>query len=73
MLRSFIRIDMHLQALAGADANEPTHFRCWPILLQKSKVASVEIFSETLKREPVDDSDNLSRASEVAYEFCMRR
>jgi hypothetical protein len=43
------------------------------ILLQKSKVASVEIFGETLKRETVDDSDNLSRASEVAYEFCVRR
>jgi hypothetical protein len=42
------------------------------ILLKKSKVASVEIFGETLKREPVDDSDNLSRASEVAYEFCVR-
>jgi hypothetical protein len=44
-----------------------------PILLQKSKVASVRIFGETLKREPVDDSDNLSRATEVACEFCMRR
>jgi hypothetical protein len=42
-------------------------------MLQKSKVASVRIFVETLKREPVDDSDNLSRASEVAYEFCVRR
>jgi len=42
-------------------------------MLQKSKVASAESFSETLKREPVDDSDNLSRASEVAYEFCVRR
>jgi len=42
-------------------------------MLQKSKVASVEIFSETLKPEPVDDSDNLSRASEVAYEFYVRR
>jgi hypothetical protein len=43
------------------------------ILLQKSKVASVRIFGETLKREPVDDSDNLSRATEVAHEFCVRR
>jgi hypothetical protein len=43
------------------------------ILLQKSKVASVRIFGETLKREPVDDSDYLSRATEVAYEFCLRR
>ena len=43
-----------------------------PILLQKSKVASVRIFGETLKREAIDDSDNLSRATEVAYEFSVR-
>ena len=41
------------------------------ILLQKSKVASVRIFGETLKREAIDNSDNLSRATEVAYEFCV--
>jgi hypothetical protein len=44
-----------------------------PILLQKSKVASVQIFGETLKREAIDDSDNLSRATEVAYEFSVER
>jgi hypothetical protein len=44
-----------------------------PILLQKSKVASVQIFGETLKREAIDDSDNLSRVTEVAYEFSVRR
>jgi hypothetical protein len=43
------------------------------ILLQKSKAASVQIFGETLKREPVDDPDNLSRSTEVAYEFCVGR
>jgi len=32
-----------------------------PILLQKSEVASVRIFGETLKREAIDDSGNLSR------------
>src|SRR3984885_2611727 len=42
------------------------------ILLQKSKVASVRIFGETLKREAVDDSDDLSRAPEFAYEFSVR-
>ena len=42
------------------------------ILLQKSKVASVRIFGETLKREVIDDLDNLSRATEVAYEFSVR-
>jgi hypothetical protein len=43
-----------------------------PVLLQKSKVASVRIFGETLKHEAIDDSDNLSRATEVAYEFSVR-
>ena len=43
------------------------------ILLQKSKVASARIFGETLKREAIDDSDNLSRVTEVAYEFSVRR
>jgi hypothetical protein len=28
---------------------------------------------ETLKREAIDDSDNLSRVTEVAYEFSVRR
>ena len=43
------------------------------ILLQKSKVASVRIFGETLKCEVIDDSDNLSRCTKVAYEFRVRR
>src|ERR1700738_690661 len=43
------------------------------IVLQKSKVASVRIFGETLKREAIDDSYNLSRFTEVAYEFSVRR
>jgi hypothetical protein len=43
------------------------------ILLQKSKVASDRIFGETLKHEAIDDSDNLSRVTEVAYEFSVRR
>jgi hypothetical protein len=49
------------------------HFRFWRILLQKSKFASVRIFGETLKREAIDDSDNLNRVTEVAYEFSVRR
>jgi hypothetical protein len=66
----------------GASAYGGT-FRTWrnvrlesamrTILLQKSKVASVRIFGETLKHEAIDDSDNLSRAAEVAYEFSVRR
>jgi hypothetical protein len=42
------------------------------ILLQKSKAASGRIFGETLKREAIDDSDNVSHATEVAYEFSGR-
>ena len=49
------------------------HFCLWTILLQKSKVASVRIFSEILKREAIDDSDSLSRVTEVANEFSVRR
>jgi hypothetical protein len=49
------------------------------ILLQKSKVASVRIFGETLKREAIDDSDNLSRdpsaslprVADIAVEFLL--
>jgi hypothetical protein len=47
--------------------------RLVPILLQKSKAASVRIFGETLKREAIDDSDNLSRVTEVAYQFSVMR
>jgi hypothetical protein len=54
-------------------ANEDRRPLLPPILLQKSKVASVRIFGETLKRELVDDSDYLSRTTEVAHEFCVRR
>ena len=38
-----------------------------------SKVASVRIFDETLKRETIDDSYSLSRVAEIAYEFSVRR
>jgi hypothetical protein len=49
------------------------------IRLQKSKVASVRIFGETLKREAIDDSDNLSRdpsaslpsVADIAAEFLL--
>jgi hypothetical protein len=58
----------------SADINRPAQLvRSVPILLQKSKVASVRIFGETLKREAIDDSDNLSRVTEVANEFIVRR
>src|SRR6201989_1038943 len=44
-----------------------------PILLQKSKVATVRISGENLKREEIDDSYSVSRAPEVAYDFSLRR
>jgi hypothetical protein len=47
--------------------------RFWQIVLQKSKVASVRIFGETLKSEAIDDSYNLSRVTEVAHEFSVGR
>jgi hypothetical protein len=50
----------------------PTSAHAW-ILLQKSKVASVRFFGETLKRGAIDDSDNLNRVTEVAYEFSVMR
>jgi hypothetical protein len=46
--------------------------RKWQIVLQKSKVAAVQIFGENLKRKEVDDSHSLSRATEVAREFGAR-
>jgi hypothetical protein len=45
----------------------------WQILLQKSKVASVQIFGQIPKREATDDSYILSRVTEVAYEFSVSR
>jgi hypothetical protein len=52
--------------------HERVHVCFWQIVLKKSKVASVRIFGETLKHEAIDDSDNLSRATEVAFEFSVR-
>jgi hypothetical protein len=49
------------------------HVRSVPILLQKSKVALVQIFGQIPKREAIDDSYNLNRVTEVAYEFSVRR
>ena len=44
-----------------------------PIVLQKSKVAGLPIFAKNPKREAIADSYNLNRATEVAYEFNVRR
>lgn len=39
----------------------------------KSQVAGLRIFGENLMREEADDSCSLSRVTEVAYEFHVRR
>jgi hypothetical protein len=46
--------------------------RLVPILLQKSKVASDEIFGQIPKREAIADSYVLSRLTELAYDFNAR-
>src|SRR6202011_1535650 len=43
------------------------------ILMQKSKVATVCLFGENLKRAEIDDSCSLSRATKVADEFSVSR
>jgi hypothetical protein len=42
------------------------------ILLQKSKVAGLKIFSENTKQRAIADSYDLNRVTEVACEFCVR-
>ena len=49
--------------------SSPRHVPFVPIVLQKSKVAQLLIFGETLERKAIDDSYNLSRVTEVACEF----
>ena len=43
------------------------------ILLQKSKVATIRIVGENLKRGGIADSYSRSRAAVFAYEFSVRR
>jgi hypothetical protein len=43
------------------------------ILLQKSKVAGLRIFTKNPKREAIADSYNLNRATDVGDEFNVRR
>ena len=47
--------------------------RVVPILLQKSKVAGFENFRENTTRELIADSYALSRVTEVAYAFSVKR
>ena len=44
-----------------------------PIMLQKSQDAGRRIFRENPKREAIADSYSLTRATEVACEFNVKR
>jgi hypothetical protein len=59
--------DAHLGQTAAGLCTDYVCFAA--IVLQKSKVAAVQIFGENLKRKVVNDSHCLSRATEVAHEF----
>ena len=64
----------HVRSTSKADLDRlHAQVRLVPILLQKSKVASVQIFGQIPKREAINDSHSLSRVTEVAYEFSERR
>jgi hypothetical protein len=43
------------------------------IVLQKSRVAGLQIFRKNTKRKAIADSYNFYRVTEVAYEFNVRR
>jgi len=44
-----------------------------PIVLQKSKIAGLQIYRKNTKQEAIADSYNLSRAIEVACKFSVGR
>jgi hypothetical protein len=66
---------MHLAGVYNSEVLRGARLggRFWRIVLQKSKVAAVQIYGENLKRKEVDDSHSLGRATEVAHEFGARR
>jgi hypothetical protein len=56
------------------DSSRTSHYVAKvPILLQKSEVAGRPIFGENTRREAITDSYGLSRITEVACEFSVRR
>jgi hypothetical protein len=61
------------QSRQGGASCKSSNVRNAPIVLQKSKVAGHRIFAKNPKREAIADSYNLNRATEVAYEFNVRR
>ena len=68
----FVRAESALASTPGIGGRD-WHVAEVPIVLQKSKVAGLQIFRENTKREAIADSYNLIRVSEVAYEFNTRR
>ena len=62
-----------LRLLLPRRADGTTSDAMGTILLQKSKVAGPRIFRENTKREAIADSYSLSRVTEVACEFDVRR
>jgi hypothetical protein len=66
-----------LDALVRAGHKGPRAERqnvgCWPIVLQKSKLAGLRIFRENTRQAAIADSYNLNRITEVACEFNVMR
>jgi hypothetical protein len=67
-----VRVESDLASIADV-GRAPRHVAEVQIVLQKSKVAGLQIFRENTKWEAIVDSYNLIRVSEVAYEFNTRR
>ena len=57
-----------LRRLTRSTTSEMCRYCCKSRMSHRS-----EFFGETSNREAIDDLDNLSRATEVAYEFSVRR
>ena len=61
--------DLHERVHRGAYRALPSRRTYIPIVLQKSKVAALQIFRENEKRETIADSHTLNRVTEVVSEF----
>ena len=67
---SLKRSTQNLQLSTSWQADYPIF---WQILLQKSQVAGRRIFRENMKQEAIADSYSLTRITEIACEFDVRR
>jgi hypothetical protein len=66
-------VNVRFAPICGLDCCVAMFRRFVPILLQKSKVAGLEIFRENTGRELIADSHTLNRVTEVACAFSMKR